>query len=384
MWGGMEEPSIRTPDQRLRVFVSSTLAELADERGAVHGAIEVRAWRAAAPAPQPLPGLLEQSHIFVGIYWQPYGWVAPGETVSGVEDEYLLSNGMPRLLYVKAPAEEREPRLGQLLRRIQGDDTASYKSFRTSDELARLVAADLAVLLSERFTSRRPPTGVVTFLFVEIRGSGPELAESASGEAAQTLMKQVEALRRVIRSRGGYLFSASDQTVRAAFDHPVEALTAVAELQSVLEDVSPADGGSLMFRAALPDGRALFVELAVGSDKLLLSEEIAELNALPPARWAARRSWCCSSPRMSPARSLTPSRWRPSRDAAGGDVLGRANGIVRDPFWTPLGAVHAQGRACPDEVADRVPAEPNDGKWDLSAETYPTLTARFARSLGVL
>jgi hypothetical protein len=84
--------------------------------------------------------------------------------------------------------------------------------------LARLVAADLAVLLSERFTSRRPPTGVVTFLFVEISGGGGELAESVSGGAAQALMKQVEALRRVIRSRGGYLFGASDQTVRAAFD----------------------------------------------------------------------------------------------------------------------------------------------------------------------
>jgi class 3 adenylate cyclase len=182
--------------------------------------------------------------------------VAPGETVSGLEDKYLLSNGMPRLLYVKAPAEEREPRLGQLLRRIQGDDTASYKSFRTPDELARLVAADLAVLLSERFTSRRPPTGVVTFLFVEIGGNGAELAESASDEAAQALMKQVEALRRVIRSRGGYLFGASDQTVRAAFDHPIEALTAVAELQSVLEDVSPADGGPLILRAALNCGVA--------------------------------------------------------------------------------------------------------------------------------
>lgn len=81
-------------------------------------------------------------------------------TLSGLQDEYLLSNGMPRLLYVKTPVQEREPRLGQLLKRIQGDDTASYKSFRTPDELARLVAADLAVLLSERFTSRRPPTGV--------------------------------------------------------------------------------------------------------------------------------------------------------------------------------------------------------------------------------
>jgi predicted ATPase/class 3 adenylate cyclase len=259
----MEEPSIRTPDQRLRVFVSSTLAELAEERGAVHAAIErlqltpVMFELGARPHPPRnlYRAYLEQSHIFVGIYWQRYGWVAPGETVSGLEDEYLLSNGMPRLLYVKAPADEREPRLGQLLKRIQGDDTASYKSFRTPDELARLVAADLAVLLSERFTSMRPPTGVVTFLFVEIRGGGPELAESVSGEAAQRLMKQVEALRRVIKSRGGYLFSASDQTVRAAFDHPVEALTAVAELQSVLEDVSPADG-VLMFRAALHCGVA--------------------------------------------------------------------------------------------------------------------------------
>jgi class 3 adenylate cyclase len=260
----MEEPSIRTPDQRLRVFVSSTLAELAEERGAVHDAIEglqltpVMFELGARPHPPRdlYRAYLDQSHIFVGIYWQRYGWVAPGETVSGLEDEYLLSSGMPRLLYVKAPAEEREPRLVQLLRRIQGDDTASYKSFRTSDELARLVAADLAVLLSERFTSRRPPTGVVTFLFVEISGGGVELAESVSGEAAQALMKQVEALRRVIRSRGGYLFGASDQTVRAAFDHPVEALTAVAELRSVLEDVSPADSGSLMFRAALHCGVA--------------------------------------------------------------------------------------------------------------------------------
>jgi Domain of unknown function (DUF4062) len=189
----MGEPSIRTPDQRLRVFVSSTLAELAEERGAVHDAIEglqltpVMFELGARPHPPRnlYRAYLEQSHIFLGIYWQRYGWVAPGETVSGLEDEYLLSSGMPRLLYVKAPAEEREPRLGQLLRRIQGDDTASYKSFRTPDELARLVAADLAVLLSERFTSRRPPTGVVTFLFVAISGGGAELAESVSGEAAQ-------------------------------------------------------------------------------------------------------------------------------------------------------------------------------------------------------
>jgi hypothetical protein len=104
--------SIRTPDQRLRVFVSSTLAELAEERAAVHAAIErlqltpVLFELGARPHPprELYRAYLQQSQIFVGIYWQRYGWVAPDETVSGLEDEYSLSVGMPRLLYVKAPA----------------------------------------------------------------------------------------------------------------------------------------------------------------------------------------------------------------------------------------------------------------------------------------
>jgi len=52
---------------------------------------------------------LAQSQVFLGIYWQSYGWVAPGEQVSGLEDEYDLSAGLPRLIYVKGPAPDREP-----------------------------------------------------------------------------------------------------------------------------------------------------------------------------------------------------------------------------------------------------------------------------------
>src|SRR5215212_6310298 len=58
-----------------------------------------------------------------------------------------------RVLYVKAPAPDREERLVKLLGRIQSDDTASYRPFQTPQELARLVSADLALLLSERFMS---------------------------------------------------------------------------------------------------------------------------------------------------------------------------------------------------------------------------------------
>ena len=73
--------------------------------------------------------------------------------VSGLEEEFDLSGGLPRLLYVKAPAPDRDPRLADLLDRIKGEAAASYRYFRTPAELGRLVRDDLAVLLSERFAA---------------------------------------------------------------------------------------------------------------------------------------------------------------------------------------------------------------------------------------
>src|SRR5687768_5111337 len=153
--------AIRTPDQRLRVFVSSTLAELAEERAAVARA--VAALRLApilfelGARPHPPQELyrayLAQSDIFVGIYWQRYGWVGPGMDISGLEDEFLLSEGMPRLLYIKTPAPDREAGLSAMIGKLQTEGTTAYKSFRSLRELGRLVRDDLAVLLSERFTN---------------------------------------------------------------------------------------------------------------------------------------------------------------------------------------------------------------------------------------
>ena len=188
---------IRTPDQRLRVFVSSTVGEqgeLAAERRAV-----VRAISALRLTPvlfeegaRPYPprdlyrAYLAQSDIFVGLYWQRYGRVGPGMEVSSLEEELQLSEGLPRLLYVKTPAPGREPRLAGLLERVKQEASDSYRYFRTPAELGRLVGDDLAALLSERFAagsravapgsvppSRSPmaglPTGTVTFLFTDMR-----------------------------------------------------------------------------------------------------------------------------------------------------------------------------------------------------------------------
>src|SRR6516164_8211083 len=166
-WAMADTDVIRTPDQRLRVFVSSTLQELAAERQAVRDAVAslrlapVMFELGARPHPprQVYRAYLAQSQVFVGVYWQSYGWVAPGEQVSGLEDEYRLAAGLPRLIYVKSPAPEREPRLAQMLAQIRDDADVSYQRFSDPGQLRDLVENDLAVLLSEQFQAAQPRSG---------------------------------------------------------------------------------------------------------------------------------------------------------------------------------------------------------------------------------
>ncbi len=154
---------IRTPDRRLRVFVSSTIGELADERRAVSRAVSalrltpVLFEQGARPHPprELYRAYLAQSDVFIGLYWQGYGRVGPGMEVSGLEEELELSRGLPRLLYIKRPAPDREPRLTEMLGRVRAEAADSYRYFSTARELGRLVRDDLATLLSERFAAAR-------------------------------------------------------------------------------------------------------------------------------------------------------------------------------------------------------------------------------------
>jgi predicted ATPase len=174
---------IRTPDQRVRVFVSSTLGELAEERQAARASIEqlrltpIMFELGARPHPPRAlyRSYLAQSDIFVGIYWQRYGWVAPDMDISGLEDELHLATRMPRLIYVKRPAPDMDPRLADMLRGLQGEEGPSYKPFGDVEELQELLLNDLALLLAERFQQAErlpaPSTSVVnlpapTSLFV--------------------------------------------------------------------------------------------------------------------------------------------------------------------------------------------------------------------------
>src|ERR1700754_4836483 len=89
---------------------------------------------------------LDRSQILIAVYGEAY---APD-----LEDEYRGAAQLPRLIYVKQPADRREPRLSALLDMIKNEASASYRRFHAPAELRDLVQQDLAVLLSERFAER--------------------------------------------------------------------------------------------------------------------------------------------------------------------------------------------------------------------------------------
>ncbi|GIF75791.1 DUF4062 domain-containing protein [Asanoa siamensis] len=172
---------IQTPDQRLRVFVSSTLDELSIERTAVSEAVRrlhlapVMCEDCGRPhAPRDVYRAdIAQSHVFIGVYGEDYGWIAPGASLSGIEDEYRLASDMPRLIYVKTPAPRRDPRLAALIEDIESSADVSFRRFSDARELRRLVEHDIAVLLTERFQES---------------GVGPETAPPAAIPVARTQM----------------------------------------------------------------------------------------------------------------------------------------------------------------------------------------------------
>jgi hypothetical protein len=154
-----ETTPILTSDQKVRVFISSTIEELKEERKAVISAIRdlqlhpIFFEEGARPYnPRDVyKAFLEQSHIYIGIYWKQYGWILPNGTISGIEDEYNLSENKPRLIYIKEAPEGRDPRLEVLLQRIRDEGNVSYCNFGDYSELADKVKNDVMQLLSERF-----------------------------------------------------------------------------------------------------------------------------------------------------------------------------------------------------------------------------------------
>ncbi len=258
---------ILTPDQRVRVFISSTLGQLAEERAAARRAVTrlhlVPVWYESGARPHPPRSMyrayLAQSQVFVGIYWQRYGWIAPGMEISGLEDEYRLAAGKPMLLYLKRPAPDVEPRLAAFLDGIRAAGSVSYRTFATPRELERLLADDLAVLLSESFAGEAGgehlPAGTVTFLLTDIEGS-TRLWESVPEAMEAALAAHNRLLTSVIEGHDGVVVTSRGEgdSFFAVFPSAVAAVQAAGACQLALAAEPWPEGASLRVRMGLHTG----------------------------------------------------------------------------------------------------------------------------------
>jgi len=137
--------------QQLRVFVSSKMDELAQEREIIKRALSERgleAWvfeRDSGARPgsiqQTYLAEVEAADLYLGIFWKGYG----PYTVDEFEQARLL--GMDCLVYEKREAIDngRDPQLQAFLDRLSTvEDGVTIKWFRTAEELGNFAKEDIA------------------------------------------------------------------------------------------------------------------------------------------------------------------------------------------------------------------------------------------------
>lgn len=227
--------------RRLRVFISASPGELTDERDAARAA--VRTLR-LTPVMRQLggdegAGADGRDDVFVGLYWQRYGWKSDESAASAVEDEYLGGGDVPRLVYVKEPAPEREPELGRLLEQIRSRDRVSSRTFATPGELAELLLDDLAELLSRRFYGGRTPLqdlpeGTVSLLFADLDGSTPIVRLLGAAYPSGVLDPFRAVVTDAVSANGGAIVDFEGDGASCAFAKAGGAAAAAVEIQRTL------------------------------------------------------------------------------------------------------------------------------------------------------
>jgi predicted ATPase/class 3 adenylate cyclase len=164
-----------------------------------------------------------------------------------------------------------------LVDNIRAAGTASCRTFATPEELDRLLADDLAGLLSERFravtnagatslagpsepAAAELPTGTVTFLFTDIEGS-TRLWENEPDAMARSLALHNETLCAAFEHNGGVVYSTMGDGMAVAFPSAVGAARAVLEAQR-----------SLMVAAWPPETGVLKVRMGLHTDSAVLRD----------------------------------------------------------------------------------------------------------------
>lgn len=146
----------------LRIFVSSRMNELAEERRQIKAALakrDINAWVFEDDA-GATPGTIEQTYrdelekadLYLGIFWRGFGQY----TIE--EYEYAEERGKDRLIYEKTVDIEgkRDPRLQAFLDRVGGNVKTGVTParFDTVRRLVRRVVRDVAALQTVRFRAR--------------------------------------------------------------------------------------------------------------------------------------------------------------------------------------------------------------------------------------
>lgn len=199
---------IFSQDQRVRVFVTATLNELSSERAQALSAINSLRLTSSSPSgdshTHTLRAMrlahLEQSQVYIGIFWKNYGFITPGSEISDIEAEYECSCGKPQLIYIKEAPEGRDTRLETLLQKIVNTEKLTCKSFSTLEELSELIKHDLQKVLSDRFSlaSQQTQSSHAPFSYLDaLRTEMKERNLINRPELLKGLLRQIEQDRKM-------------------------------------------------------------------------------------------------------------------------------------------------------------------------------------------
>jgi tetratricopeptide (TPR) repeat protein len=155
--------------QRLQVFVSSKMQELAAERQAVRRALddmkvdafvfEADAGARAGTIRQTYLDEIDKADLYVGLFWKGYG----DYTID--EYEHARRTGKDRLIYEKRDAiEERDPALEAFLNKLGKVETGlTIRWFHKPDELVEFIKQDVARWQTDIVRRAKAPGGDAPF-----------------------------------------------------------------------------------------------------------------------------------------------------------------------------------------------------------------------------
>jgi len=159
--------AVPTPLKTIKVMISSTISDLAQERDAAESAIRalhLTTFRAEQLGSLSLPPrkicqlMAEQCDIFILIIGERYGHIIEPEGISVVEFEYEVAraqNPGKILVYVK-DGVNREPRLEAFLKRLQDFGHGHFTSMFTPEDLYEKIQRDTARWLTSNVKQKHP------------------------------------------------------------------------------------------------------------------------------------------------------------------------------------------------------------------------------------